>query len=254
MNQYDKTNELSMPFFGLFYKLDFVEQKNIGFDTGTLSWSLERLFGHYYRIISALSLPINARIFLESDIESFIIRFRVALNDISYLVWQVLPLNARGIKEPKGNRHPKNREMSISELVTCLAKNKTTYSELETVFSKASKWINESKNNRENIFHYKTRVFVFGTEPVSFTFFDAARTIPKHISTPEVGEKLVLQPVFEFVNDQMRLLINFMNIELANAIKDYVFRIDNITLQIDSKSFIKYIGIESFKSLNGIKE
>lgn len=72
------------------------------FDHGTLFWSLTRLFGDYYRVVSVLELPRQKRPFLDADLEGFIIRLRIIQNDIAYIVWQLMPSNQRGLKGPKG--------------------------------------------------------------------------------------------------------------------------------------------------------
>ncbi|GAI26536.1 unnamed protein product, partial [marine sediment metagenome] len=55
------------------------------------------------------------RPYIESDIESFIIRQRIILNDIAYIIRQFLPKELRGLKNPKGPTHSLNKEMRISE-------------------------------------------------------------------------------------------------------------------------------------------
>ena len=72
---------------------------------------------------------------MEADIESFIIRMRVVLNDIAFVIRQLFPANTRGLKGPRGGTHPKNREMSIIDIIEFLEKEGTDYPELANAFS-----------------------------------------------------------------------------------------------------------------------
>jgi hypothetical protein len=149
MNSKDK-DTLPVPLFGL---LGLAGLSGGHFDIGTLFWSQARLFGFYYRVLTALSREREERPFLEADIESFIIRFRIVLNDVAYVVRQLLPTSLRGLEGPKGNRHPKNQEVSISDVVRFLGKNSTEYTELANAFSANATWMHKLKAQRDNVVH-----------------------------------------------------------------------------------------------------
>jgi hypothetical protein len=114
---FDDTQALSVPLFGVLGSLGFSKFGDCHyFNHNALFWSLTRLYGYYHRVIEAVVLPRQQRLFLEADIEGFIIRMRIVLNDIGYILWQLLPANHRGLKGPKGKTHPHNKEMSILKI------------------------------------------------------------------------------------------------------------------------------------------
>ncbi len=162
MPQPDDPHSLYVPLFESLYAIGFGEHENPHyFDIGTLFWSLTRLFGCYERIISVIDLKRDERLFLDADIESFIIRFRIVLNDIAFVIWQLLPKNTRGLKRPRGGTHPKNREISVLLLSEYLTENSSTYPELAMVLSNAIPWITRLRKERDNVIHYKSKVFIF---------------------------------------------------------------------------------------------
>ncbi|MBK7540814.1 MAG: hypothetical protein IPI57_03130 [Candidatus Competibacteraceae bacterium] len=118
--------------------------------------------------MSVIDLKREERPFLDADVESFIIRFRIVLNDIAYVIWQLLPKNTRGLKGPRGGTHPRNREMSVFLLTEYLTANASTYSELTTAFSDATPWITRLRNDRDNVIHYKSKVVIFEGEYSKF--------------------------------------------------------------------------------------
>jgi hypothetical protein len=237
----------------LFEALDaisFGEHKNLyHFNTGTLSWSLTRLFGCYERVMSAMDLPREQSPFLDADIESYIIRFRIVLNDIAYITWQLLPKNTRGLKEPRGGTHPRNREMSILSLVKFLNEHSAAYPELAAVFSKATPWMTRLKNDRDNVVHYKTQVVVIETEPLSFALINAAGT-QRTEATPEGGKRLVLEPIADFVNGQMLALHGLMHEDLASAVRAHAARLNFKLIQVGCDHRMSCIGVKRFRSVN----
>jgi hypothetical protein len=227
-------------------------------EIGTLSWSLIRLFGCYERIMSVISLPRNEREFLDADLEYFIIRFRIILNDIAFIVNQILPKNVRDLKGPSGpdKKKPQNKEMSIFNFVTYFKANVTTYPEFAKIFSKAESWIIRMRKDRDNIVHYKSKAMIFDTTVPSFALLNAANDQPME-STPEGGTKLVLEPVGEFVNSQFLALNHFMHQELVEAIKTYAIRVG---IKIGHFGGIPHscvqlfgIGVKQYKEYNFIK-
>lgn len=253
MPQVDDPHSLLVPLFESLDGIGFAEHGNFRhFNTGTLFWSLTRLFGCYERIMSVTSLPREGRPFLDADIESYIIRFRIVLNDIAYTIWQLLPPNARGMKAPSGGTHPLNKEMSVFSLAESLQKNKATYPELASVFASASIWMNRLKNYRDNVVHYKSKVVVFDSEQPSFAPLNAAGT-ERRESTTEGGEKLLLEPVADFVNGQMLSLHTFMHADLAAAVKAHASRMNLKSLQAGWYHRITCLGVQRFRTINAIE-
>jgi hypothetical protein len=114
MNDSTARDSLPVPFFATLHAIGFGEHGNLHhFETGTLFWSLVRLFGHYERIAEVLNRPSHQRPHLESDIESYIVRLRIVLNDIAYVIWQFLPKSTRGLKAKRG--HPRSSSLLVIE-------------------------------------------------------------------------------------------------------------------------------------------
>lgn len=224
MLQPEDRNSIHMPLFSGLRAIASGEHADIRhFNSETLFWSLTRLFGHYERIMSVIDLPRGARPFLDSDLESFIVRFRVVLNDLAYSVRLMLPPNIRGFGPPKGGVHPKNREMSIFKLTEFLKSNSVDYPELAPPFMDALPWMTRLKNDRDNVIHYKAKAEVYEGIPLTFALSNPAGTERRTIG--QDGEmKLVLTPIDAFVDEQMMSLYVFMNVSLLEAIKAYSAR------------------------------
>lgn len=76
----NEKHAISVPLFSVLSSIGLNAHQNFNFfNTSSLFWSLTRLFGYYYRIVTVLDLSREARPFLDSDIEGFIIRTRIVL-------------------------------------------------------------------------------------------------------------------------------------------------------------------------------
>lgn len=252
MSQSDDPHSLFVPLFEALDAIGFGEHDNFRhFNTGTLFWSITRLFGGYERVMAAVEMPRDERPFLDADIENYIVRFRIVLNDIAYVIWQLLPSNTRGLKGPRGGTHPRNREMSIFTLAEYLKDQCAIYPELAAAFEKAFPWMTRLKNDRDNVVHYKSMVVVFEAESPSFALLNAAGT-ERMEKTPEGGQKLLLEPISEFVNSQMLALHGFMHIDLASAVRAHASRFNLKSVQFGRDRRITCIGIHRFRHLNAI--
>ena len=252
MPQDTEPHELSVPLFSELRAVGFGEHQNPHhFDIGTLFWSLTRLFGCYERVMSCLTKPFAERPYLEADVESFIIRFRIVLNDVAYVVWQLLPSNARGLKGPRGNAHPRNREVSVFALAEYLEKNQDQYPELHSAFAGAKQWNTRLKNDRDSVIHYKSKALVFDTDPPSFALINAAGT-ERSEPTPEGGSRLVLEPIHAFVNGQVLALHNFMHSELALAVRKHALRRGLKQVAVGMNESMYCIGTRRFREVNGV--
>lgn len=246
-------NSLKTPLNDLLLSLGYSTKKGFHhYDLGTLFWSLTRLFEAYYRIITVVDLSEEKRMFLEADIENFIIRMRIVLNDTAFIIRQLLPENCQGLSNPKGGVHPKNREMSINDLFKFIEKQPNAFPEFTQVLTKNKEWIFKLRNERDNIIHYKSKVLVFGTEPkLSFAMLNAGGT-EKTVATSDGGSSIVVTPIYEYVNSQMLSLYNLIYSDLVEAIRVHIKnqRIQFQELQMDSQ--MSCIGIELFKRINKI--
>ena len=252
MPQHADHNDLAVPMFEVLRSIGFGEHSNPHhFNTGTLFWSLTRLFGCYERVMSALELPFAERPFLEADVETFIVRFRIVLNDVGYVLWQVLPRDARGLKGPKGGTHPKNKEVSIVAICDYLTANSALHPELADALARAQPWISRLRNDRDNVVHYKSKALVFDTQPSSFALINAAGT-ERSEATPEGGSRLRLEPIPDFVNGQLLALHSFMHTDLALAIRAHDVRSNFKLVPVGWNERMRCIGTRRFKAQNGL--
>jgi hypothetical protein len=197
------------------------------FDIGTLGWSMSRLMAHYYRVVAVYDPwgvgPNHAdSSFMDVDLEGFIIRLRIVLNDLAFTIRQLFPANTRGMPSPGGRASARNKELSIHDLLKFFAKNPTFSPVIGAALLRNEAWILELRDQRDKIVHYKAKVVIFGDgAPHQFAMLDAAGP-EKMEPTPEGGMRVMLTNVFDFVHRQMRSLLNFMHVDLANAIRSYV--------------------------------
>jgi hypothetical protein len=249
------TNNLKTPFFEILRNLGFAHYDNCNFfATDALFWSLTRLFSHYYRIIHPIyTNQITACSFVESDIENFIIRQRIILNDIAYIIRQLLPKSLRGLKNPKGPTHPHNKEKSIKDIIKYVEKNKTEFKGLYEVLKKNENWMSEMRTKRDGIVHYKSKVVLFETKPdLSFAILDAAGT-EKIVETPEGGKGVIMTPIFGFINTQTKSLWDFLNIDLKKWLEDYIKEKNMMYKTVGRDTKMSCVGIPLFKQINTTK-
>lgn len=252
MPQPKDPDSLYVPLFEALDAVGFGEHGNPHhFNTSTLFWSLTRLFGSYERILSVLDVSRDQRPYLDADIESFIIRFRIVLNDVAYVLWQLLPPNTRGLKAPKGGTHPRNRELSIFTLAEHLLGSPQEYPELAEVFVEAEPWMRRLKDQRDNVVHYKSKVLIFESVPLSFALVNAAGT-ERTEPAPEGGQRLVMEPVGQFVNSQLLALHVFMHDRLATAVAAQARRLDLKSVQVGWAHRMSSIGIRRFRKVNAL--
>ncbi|NTW30706.1 MAG: hypothetical protein HGA33_05490 [Candidatus Moranbacteria bacterium] len=224
------------------------------FDQSSLFWSTNRLFSFYYRIVTVYNPKTSYtgdKEFLDADLESYIIRHRIILNDIGYAVWQLLELcNFKIGLSPKGNVHPKNKEVSFFDLAGKLQKN--TDSKLDGVRAVIQNGVTKFgflRDQRDNIAHYKSSVMIFGSGPdFEFAIMNPANTMPT-IKTGNVT-KLALKNVFHFTNEQHLSLWEWMNGELADTMLELA---KASGISADDSSGTKLSGgaaISTFKEIN----
>ena len=242
---------------GALYDIGLKIKKPYYFEQSALFWSLNRLFSFYYRIVSVYNPKTTYsgdKSFLDADLESYIIRHRIILNDIAYAVWQLLELCGFKIGlTPKGGVHPKNKEMSFFDLHKKLSANTDPKLDgIRTAIQNGVTKFSFLKDQRDNIAHYKSTVMIFGDGPdFEFAIMNAAGTMPM----VKEGEatKLVLKNVFRFTNEQHLFLWEWMNGELADAIvalaKEHGVAADPIGLATQLRGGA---AIAMFKQINDI--
>lgn len=251
----DEEKNLKTPFFGILDNLGFSHFSNFHyFAINTLFWSLTRLFLHYQRIIHPIyTNKAIIRPFIESDIESFIIRQRIILNDIAYIIRQLLPRELRGLENPRGSTHPLNREMRIIKIIDYVEEHKAEFKVLHEILKKNKNWILEMRSQRNGIVHFKSKVILFETKPgISFAILDAAGT-EKTEPTDNGGRKVIMTPVCKFINTQTKSLWDFLNIDLKKWLEYYIKDKKMTYREVGKDSKMSCIGIPLFKEINKIE-
>jgi len=93
---------------------------------------------------------------------------------------------------------------------------------------------------------------LFETEPeFSFAILDPAGT-EKTIATPDGGLRVVTTPILNFINTQTLSLWNFLNIDIASWINEYIILEKLNYRQIGGKSKSIFIGTKLFKKINNL--
>jgi len=196
------------------------------FDLASLGWSMSRLMAHYYRVVAVcdpwgIGPNHGDNAFMDADLESFILRLRIVLNDLAFIIRQLFPPNTRGMPSPSGGAAARNRELSIHDLLRFFKKTPDFCPTIGGALVSNESWLLELRAQRDKIVHYQAQVVIFGNgAPYSFAMLDA--TGPQKMEpTPEGGMRAVLTDVFEFVQRQMRSLLRFMHVDLAMAVRNY---------------------------------
>lgn len=243
---------LKTPFFYILNNLAYSHFKNFHyFATDRLFWSFTRLFTHYFRIIKPLkNNQLINRSFIESDIESFIIRQRIILNDIAYIIRQILPPNMRDLKGPNGPT-PFKKEMRYKNLKK-FVENNCNFGSLAEILEKNNEWVLAIEQAREGIIHYKSKAIMFETKPeLTFTIINAAGI--GEIGSASDDKSILKISIFTFINNQMISLWNFLNVDLKEWLQDYIRDKEMNYKEVCKDSVISCIGISLFKEVNKIK-
>jgi hypothetical protein len=225
----EKVHSIKMPFFEVIGNLS---HHHFGWyhkiSCHSLFWSLERVFEQYYRIISVWDPycigdnHLNS-IFLANDIESFIIRLRILLNEVAFIIRQLYPNQVRGMPSPKGERRAENKEISINDLRKFTLKNPDFDPKLTELLKQNKDWLDTLRKQRDDIVHYKSQVQIFEPDKPEMTFAIMNPGGDYPTERTQDGEiRIVLTPVFEFVNSQMVSLLIFLNQDVVEFIMSMV--------------------------------
>lgn len=215
-------NYIATPFTGLMINWGISLGKPHYFNTGTLFWSFSRLFLHYERVIRRCleykkGEKNNYDSALASDLESFIIRFRVVLNDLACIIRKIYPHDVPGMPGFKSGG-----EISFFDLKKFFKNHKKIHPELSSLLEKQEEWLNELKTQRDDIIHYKAMVVIFSDNEFKFQIISPTKCPSQRF--PEGGEKVIMIPVFDFINSQLLKLYNFVNSDLVSLYEEYLIK------------------------------
>lgn len=246
-------HELEFPFFSFLTNLSLGLTYRIGyFNSNDIFWSFSRLLGVYDRIISACLSYDEEKIvkpFLEEDVENFIIRFRVVLNDLAYALRNFYPSNLRGFPGLKGGVHPLNREFSFFDFFKFIKENPSFHQDLNEVFVKNESNLKLLRRQRDNIIHYKSKVIIFSKDVLEFAIFSNANDELTE-KTSDGRVMVITTPVFSFVNSQVMFLYKFINEDMLNVYQKYAITKKLTTSKASKGSFVTCQGTNTFIKIN----
>jgi hypothetical protein len=147
---------------------------------------------------------------LDADIESFIIRYRIALNDLAFILRRLYPPIVRGMSGPKGPVHPEDREISIRSLEKFFKGNPEFHPELAEAFERNKPWLYRLQEQRDRLVHYKANVFVIEQMDgkLEFAILSPGKG-PVEIKPDGSLRKFTTPLVFQFVHEQLCFALAF---------------------------------------------
>lgn len=227
------------------------------FDSGTFFWSLSRLFGCYQRVVSTCQTYKGNfdDPFLAQDIEDFIIRHNVLLNDVAFILRKFYTdKELQGLRGLSGAVAPQNREQSFNDFVDFFTiKNTSLHPELSALLlAKTNIFRSVMRRRRLDIIHYKAKAVVFAFESgPEFALIDPGATYPIQ-KTEGGGERIVTEGVFEFVNETMKSTLSFINEDLVGVYTHYVTARGWEHKPAMGASQVTTPGVGLYKSVNGL--
>ena len=221
------------------------------------------MFECYHRIISAVLFYNDTKKsppFLAGDLEHFIIRHNILMNDLAFIIRQFYHSNVRSMPNPKGAGCPENKEQSFELICKFFMKINISYHPefSETLKAFVNLTSKEMRVKRNRVIHYKAKAIIFQMEDLTFAFDDPCNTMST-IPTEAGGKKVVNESVFEFVNNTMVETLNFVNNKLVSVYKEYAKKqkwkhgeVNSKTKTVGTGLKISCIGIQLYKQTNGL--
>jgi hypothetical protein len=167
------------------------------------------VFGCYDRVVAACEEYSASRAdeltFVAAlEIEHFLMRLRVLLDEVDYVIRIRLPKTVRGLGQPEGPGPMQYKQFSINKLVKLVDKHPAFYPHL-------ARLLNSNRNNiqtyielRDDIAHFRAQALIFRGETMSVGFIGSRETVqsqqavPCMVQTQLIGLRCVdsLQPDF----------------------------------------------------------
>jgi hypothetical protein len=245
--------EIPVPLFSRLLGIGKGEYNDIGhFAIDSVFWTITRLFESYERILSACQdykITHNPEVatFTGGDVEHFIIRFRVILNDIAFLIRQQLSAQVRYLPEPHGPGAPQNHEFSMHDLIRFCTKQPRYDPYLTRLIECHRSWIDENIFRRDAIIHFKSKAHIVFGEGLEVAFIDRQAT---------TSDKLPTKNVEVYVNASLLNLWKMMHVDLVKyldqRIADGVLRYEQVGLPGSGR--FRCIGMRRFIKINSSAE
>jgi hypothetical protein len=177
-------------------------KQSFGSHSGTF-WALTRLVGCYERLSIlyesyALSKADDVCIEAELEIEHFLIRLRVLIDELAYAIRAHMPLEVRGLGKPQGPGPVQYQQFSISKLLTFVRKNPKYSEALTTLIESNRTQIDDFVSRRNDIVHFRAKAIVFSTETMRVGFLNS-RLSPRAGSVQHTDLREFIEPALVWV-------------------------------------------------------
>lgn len=168
-------NAINNEFIWLFFDVGlYKEWIRDYYDIDNLFWSLTRLFNLYWRIINEYLNYERNKVFnrsnLECDIENFIIRYKIVLDNIFYIITRVYSeYKVRWIPDYSKQGHISD----FSKLYKKLENNDDVlkiHPEFVYFLKDSKEFIFDKKYFRDSITHQKWKITIYESEKLTYSF------------------------------------------------------------------------------------
>lgn len=223
--------------------LDGVGGNKLGGYSG-IFWALVRIFRSYDIICNSYDAhKDNADKFdldVEADVEHFLIRLRVVMDEISFVIRMSMPKVVRYLSQPGGEGNPDYYQFSINQFLRFTSKHKDIFPILTKLFDKNRESIGKYIGLRDYIAHFRARAIVFSGPALSVGLI-GARDDPRNFTRPRVD----LQ---DYVDEIMLWLWAFIEFDVVEYFRE---RIESGDLEVSrfgfAASFVNAPGIGRLK-------
>ncbi len=152
-------------------------------------WALTRVFGCYDRVAAACEEYSASRadeltFFAALEIEHFLMRLRVLLDEVAYVIRIRLPQTVRGLGQPKGPGPMQYKQFRINELLKFVQDYPESSPYLTRLLEGNRDNIHKYIELRDDIAHFRAQALIFRGETMSVGFIGAReaaqspRTVP----------------------------------------------------------------------------
>ncbi|MBW7975074.1 hypothetical protein [Bradyrhizobium sp. BR 10289] len=141
-------------------------------------WALTRLVGCYERLsvlyegyaaTKADELCYDA----ELEIEHLLVRLRVLIDELAYVIRVCMPPAIRGLSQPKGPGPLQYRQFSIRELLKFVRKHPDVSTALTKLLENNRQDIERFVSRRDDIVHFRAKAIIFRTNTMRVGFLDS---------------------------------------------------------------------------------
>jgi hypothetical protein len=150
-------------------------------------WALTRVFGCYDGVVTACEEYLASRAdeltFVAAlEIEHFLMRLRVLLDEVAYVIRIRLLRTVRGLGQPKGSGPSK--QFSINELLKFVKKNATFCPHLTQLLESNRADIYKYIELRDDIAHFRAQALIFRGDAMNVGFIGSRETAQSQQGVP----------------------------------------------------------------------